>query len=672
MSKVEAAVQWARRGYRIFPCLPDEPGREGNAKRAKKPAWEGWTEWATTDEATIRSWWQGQEWNIGVLTTDLVVVDIDMKRDRDGMASWMQVYGGFDTLTVRTPSGGLHLYYTGANVALNQGALGAGLDIRSHHGYTLAPGSTIEGVPYRVEIDQPMAMAPGEVVSRCKPPGERAANAQTSLIEEDDPRGIALAVQAIAATPAAIDGERSQRAYELACKVRDYGISEGMCRNLMAAWGASSDVVGDDLHGRIANAYAYAQNPAGTKHPDVMFGGIVIPPVPTQQEAAAARAEQSGVRLVSAEDCATTTPRAYVVKGLIAAGQVGCIFGQPGAGKSVVAPHLAYAVAQGRRAFGQRTKPGAVFYVCAEDEAGMRQRVAALRKRHGAAPDFHLVAGVSNLLADATGDLHRLQQLVEEHRPALIVVDTLAAAAPGLDENASGEMSRVVEAMHALARHGAAVLLVHHSPKSGDTPRGHSVLNGALDVSMMVAPDAAVEGVVRGELHKNRNGPCNLNIAFRIEAAGMGQDDDGDAITAPICAELTAEDIRSERKGRLTAAAAKAGDVLQAMGRALQPPGAPADALLPAVPVMTWEDRCTEPGILSDARRLTDRRKAFNKARDDLVAKVRVRIDSGSVTYLGHGYETWGARGSGGSAAALFPPAGAIPPPPTTGTALAA
>lgn len=134
MSKVEAAVAWARRGFRVFTCLPDEPGREGNAKRAKKPTGEGWTEWATTDEATIRGWWSVADFNIGVLTDGMVVVDIDTKPGRDGMASWMQIYGGFDTLTVRTPSGGLHLYYTGANVALNQGALGAGLDIRSHHG----------------------------------------------------------------------------------------------------------------------------------------------------------------------------------------------------------------------------------------------------------------------------------------------------------------------------------------------------------------------------------------------------------------------------------------------------------------------------------------------------------------------------------------------------------
>lgn len=242
--------------------------------------WEGWTEWASSDEATIRSWWGSQEFNIGVLTTDLVVVDIDMKHDRDGMASWFALYGGFDTLAVRSPSGGLHLYYTGANVALNQGALGAGLDIRSHHGYVLGPGSTIDGVPYRVEIDQPMAQAPHEVVSRCKPPGERAANAQETLVDEDDARGIALAVQVIAATLPAVEGERSEAAYRLACKVRDFGVSEVMCRSLMAAWGASSNVVGDDLHTRIANAYSYAQNPAGSKHPDVLFSGIVVPPAP--------------------------------------------------------------------------------------------------------------------------------------------------------------------------------------------------------------------------------------------------------------------------------------------------------------------------------------------------------------------------------------------------------
>ena len=354
MSKAEAAVQWARRGFRVFPCHPDEPGRDGNARRAKKPMWEGWTEWATADEATIRSWWGSQEFNIGVLTTDLVVVDIDIKPDRDGMASWMSLYGGFDTLAVRSPSGGLHLYYGGANVALNQGALGRGLDIRSHHGYVLAPGSTIDGVPYRVEMDQPIAQAPQAVIARCKPPGERVANAQETLVDEDDARAVALAVQAIAGTPPAVEGERSEAAYRLACKVRDFGISEHMCRSLMAAWGAASNVVGDDLHMRIGNAYAYAQNASGAKHPDVLFSGIVVPPVPDllptpmQAQAVATSAFVWG----NAVALTALKPRPWVLHRYLLRQEVTALIAPGGVGKSLVQLMTAVFLATGQDMFG--------------------------------------------------------------------------------------------------------------------------------------------------------------------------------------------------------------------------------------------------------------------------------------------------------------------------------
>jgi predicted P-loop ATPase len=271
--KLKAALAWAERGFRVFPCQPN----------GKKPLHKGWPEDATTDAMKIREWWtERPHANIGCLTTDLVVVDIDMKPGKDGLASWMALHGGFDTFCVETPSGGFHLYYTGANVAINQGALGPGLDVRSHHGYVLAPGSIIDGKPYTIEIDQPMAQVPPVVLARCKPPGERAANAQTALVELDTPRAIALARERITATRSAVDGELSDAVFKLACSVRDFGISENMTFELMQEWaaGCSPPVLGDDLRSRVSNAHAYAQNAAGVRHPDVMFRGIDVPPPP--------------------------------------------------------------------------------------------------------------------------------------------------------------------------------------------------------------------------------------------------------------------------------------------------------------------------------------------------------------------------------------------------------
>lgn len=248
----------------------------------------------------------------------------------------------------------------------------------------------------------------------------------------------------------------------------------------------------------------------------------------------------SRLTFLTPAQCADAPSRGYVIKGLIAPRDVGCIFGAPGAGKSLIAPYLGFKVAQGEFAFGMRTKPGGVFYVAAEDPHGMRGRVTALRLTHGDADGFTLVEGVSNLLAKDSPDLAALRTAVAYRRPALIVIDTLAMAFPGLEENAAEGMGHVVAVARALTKHGAAVVLIHHSTKdSNGTPRGHSLLNGALDFAIELQLRDEY-GVIRGRLTKNRNGPCDLAMAFRIGTIDMGTDDDGDPISVARCDELEA------------------------------------------------------------------------------------------------------------------------------------
>jgi KaiC/GvpD/RAD55 family RecA-like ATPase len=245
----------------------------------------------------------------------------------------------------------------------------------------------------------------------------------------------------------------------------------------------------------------------------------------------------SRLTFLSPSECEAAPRRGYIVKGMLAPGDVGCIFGQPGAGKSLIAPHLGYAMVQGRDVFGMRTKPGEVFYVAAEDSHGMQGRVAALKLRHGDAPAFTVVDGVSDLLADDSPDLVALLQAVAARRPSLVFLDTLAMAFPGLEENSAEGMGRVVAVARSLAQWGAAVVLIHHSTKAeGRTPRGHSIFNGALDMAMHVEKDES--GIVRGVLTKNRNGSCDRDIAFLIDTEHLGEDEDGDPVTAALVNEL--------------------------------------------------------------------------------------------------------------------------------------
>jgi hypothetical protein len=313
----------------------------------------------------------------------------------------------------------------------------------------------------------------------------------------------------------------------------------------------------------------------------------------------------STLTFLTPDDCESAPSRGYLIKGLFAPGDVACIFGAPGAGKSLFAPFLGYMVAQGQEAFQMCTKAGGVFYVAAEDSHGMRGRVKALKQAHGSAQAFRLVEGVSQLLTanpkDRAPDLLALVEAVKAERPALIFIDTLAMAFPGLEENSAEAMGRVVAVSRLLTRWGAAVVLIHHDTKSeGGTPRGHSLLNGALDVALHVKRDDEA-GIIRGKLTKNRNGTCDRDIAFTIATENGGTDEDGEPMTLPRCNPLHGAPAKVKRLAPQPAAALK---ILESM----------------AQPVSRddWKRACMASDTVCANDKPDTRRKAFDRALQDL------------------------------------------------------
>lgn len=549
MSKLDAALAWAARGFRVFPCMPDEPGTAGNDKRAKRAVWEGWTDFATTEPERIRAWWEGCEYNVGVLTDNLLVVDVDTKAGRVGMASWMALHGGFDTLTIRTPSGGYHLYYAGANVAINQGALGRDLDVRSYHGYVLAPGSTIDGVPYLVEIDAPLVQAPPEVVARCRAPGRRVEHADVALVDLDTPASIRLAVQTLETTEGAIRGEQSERAYKLACKLRDYGVSEAMCATLMDVWGArcSPPIGGDDLRGRIANAYHYGQNAPGAKHPEVAFGAVSLPEVPVfVPEPSPVMASGFGNALALRD----LQPRPHVLRGLLMLRDVTALLAPGGVGKSLLSLVVAAHLALGRDCFHWKNMLGrpasSVIYNAEDDLNEMSMRLQAICT----ALNFDYEAVRARIMLISGKDHGRLRLVRGGQQPS-IVPETAAAllqvasdpevamlaldpinklhTVNGID---NGAMTFVMEAFEELAmRANVALLLAHHVSKpaagirragNADIGQGASAVKDSCRIVLTLLPPED-DDVARFGLT-----PTERRLFLRVDDAKMNRTLQGD------------------------------------------------------------------------------------------------------------------------------------------------
>jgi hypothetical protein len=331
------------------------------------------------------------------------------------------------------------------------------------------------------------------------------------------------------------------------------------------------------------------------------------------------------LRFLSPSDCANAPTRGYVIKGLLAPGDVGCIFGPPGVGKSLISPYIGYHVALGEAAFALRVRQGRVFYVAAEDPHGMRGRVTALRMTYGEASDFTLVEGVADLLSESSPDLLALCHAVADKRPSLIIIDTLAMSFPGLEENSAEGMGRVVSVARRLTDHGAAVLLIHHDTKAeGSTPRGHSLLNGALDMALQLTKREQ-PGVIRGHLTKNRNGSCNLDIAFRIDTRELGFDEDGDAVVVALAKECS--------RGTNPPIKQMTDSELAALSELQELAGSHRSGVLFA----EWKNKCIEGRKVSAADNIDSRKKTMKRVIEGLTRKGHIEVHNECV-YLRSAY----------------------------------
>jgi hypothetical protein len=209
---LDAALGYARCGWRVFPVA---------AGRKKPPAVRDWETRATTDPARIERAWTAGAFNIGIACgpSGLVVVDLDQPKPRETPPPAYRAPGirdggdvlavladandqplPVDTYTVRTGSGGSHLYFTAPpELRLRNSAsrLGWLIDTRAHGGYVIAAGSIIGRRRYELLVDTDPAPLPGWLADRLTDPAPAPG--------ADQGRGVAGSPTAYAA--AALRGE---------------------------------------------------------------------------------------------------------------------------------------------------------------------------------------------------------------------------------------------------------------------------------------------------------------------------------------------------------------------------------------------------------------------------------------------------------------------------------
>ncbi|WP_405890267.1 bifunctional DNA primase/polymerase [Streptomyces sp. NBC_00133] len=181
-----AALAAAERGWHVFPLRPYDkrPALHGEAVCPGIGDCAGghrkWEERATIDPDRIRRAWASLPFNVGIATgpSGLLVVDLDMPKRKDKSKGSADTPCGVTTFralceragqavptthTVRTASGGAHLYFTvppGVRLANTAGRLGKLIDTRAWGGYVVAAGSIIPTGPYTPVDPTPPAPLP--------------------------------------------------------------------------------------------------------------------------------------------------------------------------------------------------------------------------------------------------------------------------------------------------------------------------------------------------------------------------------------------------------------------------------------------------------------------------------------------------------------------------------
>lgn len=537
---INHALSLASKGFYIFPIVP-------NTKIPPKGF--HFKEEATRDLTKIKHWWTNgySNHNIGIFTEKfreseaLLVIDVDQKEGNVGENELIKLeLEGLDfpvTAEQRTPSGGRHLIYkTREPVRNSVQKLGRGLDIRSQGGYIVGPGSVLSNGCY-VLGDGEVCEAPERLVSRLRRPSTKSNDRTKQRTYNVSPENAVSRAKHYleALAPIAIEGAGGdQTTFSVAAKVKDFGVNEQECFELMSElWNerCSPPWQLEELGVKISNAYQYSENPIGIDSPEAEFEKIEIP------EGEQPKQKPSALQWRPFVTISPNFDETYLVEKLIGPGAMSVVYGDSNTGKTFVCLDAALHISLGREWMGKKVKQGLVIYVAAEGGVGIEKRIDGFRKYHKLEKvnvPFCLIPSAINLLNPKTHvkeliDIVKEVELEFKQKTQLIVVDTLARAISGGNENSSEDMGAFVTNIDSIRQSTKShVMVIHHSGKdTAKGARGHSSLKAATDTEIEVA-----NCTVR--VTKQRDMDFTKPFGFKLEQIEIGRNSLAEAVTSCV------------------------------------------------------------------------------------------------------------------------------------------
>jgi hypothetical protein len=517
---------------------------------------------ATKDPIEIYDRFNGGQYNIGVLSTNHLVLDVDCKtvkgKTRNGfpeLAALEAEHGKLPTTYVqRTPSGGLHYFFDACGEAYGQRDLSPGINVRATNGYVLGAGSSFDDKPYTVEVDAPIAPLPEWLRRLLFDAPTKDLNAGKVQGELDTDAAIAATVSYLTGSAElSIEGQGGDlNAYKVACQCLDRGLSPATCLSLMLEhWNdrCSPPWDEDELQKKVDSAIVNRQKAIGSDNPTEGFTVIDFPKPDIKKS-----------RTIWPDEQPVFDNYEWMLRDTIPRRGIGFIAGASGSGKTFALIDLAAHLWRGVDWFGRKVdyKCG-TYIVAAESAYSVKPRLSAVNRfKFGAGPADALhgpvvyCKDVPNFLSE-----HGVSEFIEDLRVAdarmrskygvplgLVGIDTFGQGFRVKDENGAPDTTEATRVMQAISDAlDIVVCSTHHF--------GH---NGRLRGSTALRANADFVKEIRngGELvlEKCRDAKEGTMGFLKLETVTIGtRPDDGSEVTSCVLRETVTTGSSKKKKG---------------------------------------------------------------------------------------------------------------------------
>lgn len=410
----EWALYYSSLGLSVFPLKA----------RDKVPVTSTGFKVATMDTGQIERWWnECPNYNIGIATGavsgGLFVIDLDIDEEKgkngyEVLKDWQREHGELpETWQSITGRGGYHIFYKDASTIKNRANLYEGVDIRGDGGYIVAPPSVHpNGNRYEWELD---------------PDSYKLADMNDLVFSFINPVKNSVQGSSFSVPTTIGEGERTATMVKMVCSMQAKGFSDEAIKTAVMAENNSKCVpplTEQELEREVFPALKRYQK--GTS------------PYDSSAKQKSAVVSRNASLSMTTMDTANEKSIDWLMQDYIPKGQITIMAGDGGSGKTSLWCKFAADVSCGELwgltedGFffqGKERVPQKVMFFSAEDsfEYVLKRR---LRKNGAILENIMSIDIADERFQLIKFDTPFLEQLIAEHKPALVIFDPVQAFVP--------------------------------------------------------------------------------------------------------------------------------------------------------------------------------------------------------------------------------------------------